>query len=105
MEANVQHTQVIQEMRAKIKKLEKENQTLQMKLISREVMIVRRYPISSSMHPFAAMDPWKAGKKHSMTRTRDSQGTVSSPSSSSVNKQNNKEKKFSRDSRTCYNSS
>ncbi|XP_023498193.2 putative coiled-coil domain-containing protein 195 [Equus przewalskii] len=159
MEANIQLMRVIQEMRAEINKLEKENQALRMKLASssqrapgsggesgdeREeevtdldnlrkapgqspavllhggistdsapamqehqgnVMIVRRYSVSSPIHSFAANDPWKAGKKHANNGILEAQGTVQSLACSSIKKQDNEEKMFAADSFTSNGSS
>ncbi|XP_073663074.1 putative coiled-coil domain-containing protein 195 [Tursiops truncatus] len=158
MEANVQLVRVIQEMRAEINKLEKENQALRMKLTSssqrtpgsggksgdekeeevtdlsklaevpgqspaalhggvstgtapavREhqgnVMIVRRYSISSPTHLLAANDPWKAGKKHPNCGILEAQRTVKSLACSSIKKQDNEEKMFAPDSFTSNGSS
>ncbi|KAF6361203.1 coiled-coil domain containing 195 [Rhinolophus ferrumequinum] len=158
MEANGQLLRVIQEMRAEIKKLEKENQALRMKLISNSqrtpesggqsadeweeevtdlgklgkapgqslatlhggistesapaiqehqgnVMIVRRYSISSPIHSFAANDPWKAGKRQPNSEILEAQGTVKSLACSSFKKQDNEEKIFADDSFTGNNSS
>ncbi|EPY83428.1 putative coiled-coil domain-containing protein 195 [Camelus ferus] len=158
MEANIQLMSVIQEMRAEIHKLEKENQALRMKLTSsgqrtpgsgresgdekeeevtdlgnpgkapgqppaarhggvstdsapavREqpgnVMIVRRYSISSPSHSLAANDPWKAGKKHPNCETVEAQGIVESSACSSIKKQDNEEKMFAPDSFTSSSSS
>ncbi|XP_047399209.1 putative coiled-coil domain-containing protein 195 [Sciurus carolinensis] len=136
MEANTQLLRVLQEMRAEISKLEKENQALRMKLASgrasgsggesgdeREeeacgpspaelradatparpehqgnVMIVRRYSISSSVHSFAANDPWKARKRHPNGGIVEAQGPVKSLTSSSVKKQDNEDKMLAADS-------
>ncbi|KAI5943624.1 putative coiled-coil domain-containing protein 195 [Manis javanica] len=150
MEANTQLLRVIQEMRAEMDKLEKENQALRMKLSSssqrtlgsgaesgdeREekvtdlgnlrkapgqppatlhggastdpapvqghqgnVMIVRRYSISSPVHSFAANDPWKAGKRHPNHGILESQGTVKSLVCASIKKADNEEKMFAADS-------
>uniref|UniRef100_A0A9L0JJ99 Coiled-coil domain containing 195 n=1 Tax=Equus asinus TaxID=9793 RepID=A0A9L0JJ99_EQUAS len=150
MEANIQLMRVIQEMRAEINKLEKENQALQMKLASssqrapgsggesgdeREeeapgqspavllhggistdsapamqehqgnVMIVRRYSVTSPIHSFAVNDPWKAGKKHANNGILEAQGTVQSLACSSIKKQDNEEKMFAADSFTSNGSS
>ncbi|XP_060158607.1 putative coiled-coil domain-containing protein 195 [Globicephala melas] len=158
MEANIQLMRVIQEMRAEINKLEKENQALRMKLTSssqrtpgsggksgdekeeevtdfsklaevpgqspaalhggistgtapavREhqgnVMIVRRYSISSPTHLLAANDPWKAGKKHPNCGILEAQRTVKSLACSSIKKQDNEEKMFAPDSFTSNGSS
>ncbi|KAL2775199.1 putative coiled-coil domain-containing protein 195 [Daubentonia madagascariensis] len=144
MEApNIQLLGVIQEMRAEIHKLEKENHALRMKLTSsnqrasgsggesgdeREeeapghspatlpgaistdsaapavqehqgnIMIVRRYSVSSSVHSSAVNDPWKAGKRHPNSRILDAQGTLKSLASSSIKKQDNEEEMFEADS-------
>ncbi|XP_019592176.2 putative coiled-coil domain-containing protein 195 isoform X2 [Rhinolophus sinicus] len=128
MEANGQLLRVIQEMRAEIKKLEKENQALRMKLISSSqrspesggqsadeweedvtdlgnVMIVRRYSLSSPIHSFAANDPWKAGKRQPNSDILEAQRTVKSLACSSFKKQDNEEKIFADDSFTGNNSS
>ncbi|XP_059962338.1 putative coiled-coil domain-containing protein 195 [Mesoplodon densirostris] len=158
MEANIQLMRVIQEMRAEINKLEKENQALRMKLTStsqrtpgsggksgdekeeevtdlgkfaevpgqspaalhggvstgmapavREhqgnVMIVRRYSISSPTHLLAAKDPWKAGEKHPNRGILEAQRTVKSLACSSIKKQDNEEKMFAPDSFTSNGSS
>uniref|UniRef100_A0A8C3WXC5 Coiled-coil domain containing 195 n=1 Tax=Catagonus wagneri TaxID=51154 RepID=A0A8C3WXC5_9CETA len=139
-EANIQLMRVIQEMRAEINKLEKENQALQMRLASscqrtpgsgeesgdekeeeasgqptalhggvstdstpamREhqgnVMIVRRYSISSPIHSLAVKDPWKAGKKHPNHGIPEAQETVKSPACSSIKKQDHGENVFAPD--------
>uniref|UniRef100_A0A8D2HPJ6 Coiled-coil domain containing 195 n=1 Tax=Urocitellus parryii TaxID=9999 RepID=A0A8D2HPJ6_UROPR len=134
MEANTQLLRVIQELRAEISKLEKENQALRMKLASGShraagsggdsgdegeeevhgpssaaphgdtptdatpttlehpgnVMIVRRYSISSSVHSFTANDPWKTRKRHP-------NGGMSL-TSSSVTKQDNQDRMLAADS-------
>uniref|UniRef100_A0A287DF20 Coiled-coil domain containing 195 n=1 Tax=Ictidomys tridecemlineatus TaxID=43179 RepID=A0A287DF20_ICTTR len=134
MESNTQLLTVIQELRAEISKLEKENQALRMKLASGShraagsggdsgdegeeevhgpssaaphgdtptdaapttlehqgnVMIVRRYSISSSVHSFTANDPWKTRKRHP-------NGGMS-PTSSSVTKQDNQDRMLAADS-------
>ncbi|XP_059558450.1 putative coiled-coil domain-containing protein 195 [Myotis daubentonii] len=158
MEANVQLMRVIQEMRAEINKLEKENQALRLKLTSssqrtpgsgghsedeREeevtdignlvkvpgqspatlhsvistdsepdaqqhqdnIMIVRRYSISSPVHSFAANDPWKSGKRHPSSRILEAQGMLKPLTCSSIKKQDNEEKAFAEDSFTNKSSS
>ncbi|XP_054442103.1 putative coiled-coil domain-containing protein 195 [Pteronotus mesoamericanus] len=153
MDANVQLMRVIQEMRAKINKLEKENQALRMKLTSSNqrtpgsevqsgdegeeevtdlgnlgkaprqspatlhgdistdaapdmhenqgnVMIVRRYSISSPIHSIAANDPWKTGKIHPSSRNIKAQATVQSVACSSIEKKDNDENIFAEDSFT-----
>uniref|UniRef100_A0A8C9QBJ3 Coiled-coil domain containing 195 n=1 Tax=Spermophilus dauricus TaxID=99837 RepID=A0A8C9QBJ3_SPEDA len=134
MESNTQLLRVIQELRAEISKLEKENQALRMKLASGShraagsggdsgdegeeevhgpssaaprgdtptdatpttqehqgnVMIVRRYSISSSVHSFTANDPWKTRKRHP-------NGGMSL-TCSSVTKQDNQDKILAADS-------
>uniref|UniRef100_A0A2K6LUW9 Coiled-coil domain containing 195 n=2 Tax=Rhinopithecus TaxID=542827 RepID=A0A2K6LUW9_RHIBE len=149
MEANIQLVRVIQEMRAEIHKLEKENQALRMKLTAssqkasgsggesgdeREeeapgqspatlqgavspdaapavqehqgnVMIVRRYSISSSVCSSAVNDPWKAGKSHSKSGILEAQGTLKSLACSPVKKQDMEEKVFATDSFTSNSTS
>ncbi|XP_054555165.1 putative coiled-coil domain-containing protein 195 [Talpa occidentalis] len=56
------------------------------------VMIVRRYSISSLFHSFAANDPWKAGKRHPHRGIPEAQGTIKSLACSSIKKQDNEEK-------------
>ncbi|KAM9249323.1 putative coiled-coil domain-containing protein 195 [Dugong dugon] len=65
-----------------------------------DVMIIRRYSISSSVLSFATIDPWKTGKKLPITGILKSQETVKSLVSSSVKKQDNEEKMFAADSYT-----
>ncbi|KAM4869571.1 coiled-coil domain-containing protein 195 [Urocitellus parryii] len=142
MEANTQLLRVIQELRAEISKLEKENQALCMKLASGShraagsggdsgdegeeevhgpssaaphgdtptdatpttlehpgnVMIVRRYSISSSVHSFTANDPWKTRKRHPNGGIVEAQGPVKSLTSSSVTKQDNQDRMLAADS-------
>ncbi|XP_027625684.1 putative coiled-coil domain-containing protein 195 [Tupaia chinensis] len=142
METNIQLMRVIQEMRAEMNKLEKENQALRMKLISRSpkvsgsggetgdereekahgqspatphgvvsieaepampahqdnVMIVRRYSVSSSGHSLAVNDPWKAEKLHPHCRILTAQGTVKSLACPSTKKQDNEGKMFTGES-------
>ncbi|KAM5267083.1 putative coiled-coil domain-containing protein 195 isoform 1-T1 [Hipposideros larvatus] len=151
MEGNSQLLRVIQEMRAEINKLEKENQTLRMKLISSSqrtpgsrgqsadaweeevsdpgklgkapgqslatlhggvstesapavqehqgnVMIVRRYSVSSPIHSFAANDPWKAEKRQPNNGILEARGTVKSLACPSIKKQDNEEKMLTEDS-------
>uniref|UniRef100_A0A8D1ZBM9 Coiled-coil domain containing 195 n=1 Tax=Sus scrofa TaxID=9823 RepID=A0A8D1ZBM9_PIG len=140
MEENIPLTRVIQDMRAEINKLEKENQALRMKLAARSqrtpdsggesgdekeeevpgqpaafhegvstdstpamrehqgnVMIVRRYSISSPIHSLAVKDPWKAGKKHPNHGIPEVQGTVKWLGCSSIKKQDHGEKMFAPD--------
>ncbi|XP_032209787.1 putative coiled-coil domain-containing protein 195 [Mustela erminea] len=157
MEANIQFIRIIQEMRAEINKLKKENQVLQMKLASssqrtpgpsgesedeREeevtdlgnlekasekspatlhggvsidaapavlehqgnVMIVRRYSISSPIHSFAANDPWKPEERHPKSGILGTQGRVKSLACSSIKKQDNEENLFAADSLTSTSS-
>ncbi|XP_045852909.1 putative coiled-coil domain-containing protein 195 [Meles meles] len=157
MEANIQFIRIIQEMRAEINKLKKENQVLRMKLTSssqrtlgprgeseddREeevtdlgnlekasekspatlhgdvsidaapavhehqgnVMIVRRYSISTPIHSFAANDPWKPRERHPKSGILGAQGRVKSLACSSIKKQNNEEKMFAEDSLTSTSS-
>ncbi|XP_057600649.1 putative coiled-coil domain-containing protein 195 [Hippopotamus amphibius kiboko] len=158
MEANTQLMRVIQEMRAEINKLEKENQALRMKLTSssqrtpgsggeskdekedeitdlgnlgeapgqspaalhsgvstdsapavREhqgnVMIVRRYSISSPTHSLPANDSWKAGEKHPKRGILEAQRAVKSLAYSSIKKQDNEKQMFAPDSFTSNDSS
>uniref|UniRef100_A0A7N5KMC2 Coiled-coil domain containing 195 n=1 Tax=Ailuropoda melanoleuca TaxID=9646 RepID=A0A7N5KMC2_AILME len=148
MEANIQFVRIIQEMRAEINKLKKENQVLRKKLTSssqrtpgpsgesgdemeeeasekspatlhggvsidaapavRErqgnVMIVRRYSISSPVHSFAANDPWKAGERYQKSGILEAQGRVKSLACSSIKKHDNEEQMFAADSLTSTNS-
>uniref|UniRef100_A0A8C2NKT2 Coiled-coil domain containing 195 n=1 Tax=Capra hircus TaxID=9925 RepID=A0A8C2NKT2_CAPHI len=143
MAANDHLVRVIQEMRAEIHKLEKENQALRMKLtlssqrtpgsggesgdekeeeVPRQspaalhggvasdsapgvrehqgnVMIVRRYSISSPIHSSTTSDPWKTRRRHPNCGILEVQGTVKSLVSS-VKKQDNEEKMFTSDSFT-----
>uniref|UniRef100_A0A8C6BK65 Coiled-coil domain containing 195 n=1 Tax=Monodon monoceros TaxID=40151 RepID=A0A8C6BK65_MONMO len=69
------------------------------------VMIVRRYSISSPTHLLAANDPWKAGKKHPNHGILEAQRTVKSLECSSIKKQDNEEKMFAPDSFTSNGSS
>uniref|UniRef100_A0A8C9CBD1 Coiled-coil domain containing 195 n=1 Tax=Phocoena sinus TaxID=42100 RepID=A0A8C9CBD1_PHOSS len=69
------------------------------------VMIVRRYSISSPTHLLAANDPWKAGKKHPNHGILEAQRTVKSLACSSIKKQDNEEKMFAPDSFTSNGSS
>uniref|UniRef100_A0A8C5L5B0 Predicted gene 45261 n=1 Tax=Jaculus jaculus TaxID=51337 RepID=A0A8C5L5B0_JACJA len=139
MEANTQLMRIIQEMRAEINKLERENSALRVKLASvsqpapgsggqsdgrkeavrgssppalhgatstdstpagqehqDNVMIVRRYSTSSSVHSLAAKDPWEA-------RNRDP--GVTSLACSSTKKQGNEEKMLAANSPRGNNSS
>ncbi|XP_049744284.1 putative coiled-coil domain-containing protein 195 [Elephas maximus indicus] len=66
------------------------------------VMIIRRYSISSSVNSFAAIDPWKTGKRLPSTGILKPQGTFKSLVSSSVKKQDNEEKMFAADSCTSH---
>ncbi|KAK2508923.1 hypothetical protein MC885_012781 [Smutsia gigantea] len=68
------------------------------------VMIVRRYSISSRVHSFAANDPWKAGKRHPNHGILESQGTVKSLACTSIKKEDNEEKMFAADSFASDNS-
>uniref|UniRef100_A0A8P0T8K2 Coiled-coil domain containing 195 n=1 Tax=Canis lupus familiaris TaxID=9615 RepID=A0A8P0T8K2_CANLF len=148
MEANIQFVRIIQEMRAEINKLEKENHVLRMKLTSssqrtpgpsREsgvekeeeasekspatlhggastgaapavhehqdnVMIVRRYSISSPIHSFTAKDPRKGGERHLKSGILEAQRRVKSLACSSVKKQDNEEEMFVADSLTSTSS-
>ncbi|KAM7247601.1 hypothetical protein CapIbe_001554 [Capra ibex] len=150
MAANDHLVRVIQEMRAEIHKLEKENQALRMKLtlssqrtpgsggesgdekevtdlgnleeVPRQspaalhggvasdsapgvrehqgnVMIVRRYSISSPIHSSTTSDPWKTRRRHPNCGILEVQGTLKSLVSS-VKKQDNEEKMFTSDSFT-----
>ncbi|XP_043766485.1 putative coiled-coil domain-containing protein 195 [Cervus elaphus] len=150
MAANIHLMKVIQEMRAEIHKLEKENQALRMKLTlssqrtpgsggesgeekedtdlgnleevprrspaalhgvvatdsapgvrehEGNVMIVRRYSISSPILSLAASDPWKSRRKHPNCGLLEVQGRVKSLVSS-IKKQDNEEKMFTSDSFT-----
>ncbi|XP_058157239.1 putative coiled-coil domain-containing protein 195 [Dasypus novemcinctus] len=158
MEANIQLTRVIQEMRAEVDRLEKENQALRVRLTARgqrasgwrggagdkreeeardlgslekppgpspsvlhrnvptpsapteqehqgNVMIVRRYFISSPVHSFAANDPWKPEKYHPNSGIPETHRTVKSLAGSSEKKQDNEEKTFVADSFTNNKSS
>ncbi|XP_060223823.1 putative coiled-coil domain-containing protein 195 [Meriones unguiculatus] len=141
MDPSTRLTQIIQEMRVEINRLEKENHDLRVKLISisqtatssgREsedemeegacgqspgtihggvpvdstpavqehqgnVMIVRRYAISPSVHSYAANDPWKAGNRLS------SDGPALAWSS--TRKQDNEEKMLAADAYSINSSS
>ncbi|KAB0361584.1 hypothetical protein FD754_005740 [Muntiacus muntjak] len=149
MAANIHLMKVIQEMRAEIHKLEKENQALRMKLTlssqrtpgsggepgdekedtdlgnleevpgrspaahgvtatdsapgvrehEGNVMIVRRYSISSPIHSLTASDPWKTRRKHPNCGLLEVQGRVKSLASS-IKKQDNEGKMFTSDSFT-----
>uniref|UniRef100_A0AC11C5D2 Coiled-coil domain containing 195 n=1 Tax=Ovis aries TaxID=9940 RepID=A0AC11C5D2_SHEEP len=143
MAANDHLMRVIQEMRAEIHKLEKENQALRMKLTlssqrtpgsggesgdekeeevpgqspaalhggvasdsapgvrehQGNVMIVRRYSISSPIHSSTTSDPWKTRRRHPNCGILEVQGMVKSLASS-VKKQDNEEKMFTSDSFT-----
>ncbi|KAM6151939.1 putative coiled-coil domain-containing protein 195 [Erethizon dorsatum] len=73
---------------------------------SGDVMIVRRYSISSPAHSFARNDPWKtrdhsgtqAINKHSDNGVLEAQGAVNSLACSSVKKQDNEERMLAADS-------
>ncbi|KAM5324770.1 putative coiled-coil domain-containing protein 195 [Glossophaga mutica] len=67
------------------------------------VMIVRRYSVSSPIHLFAAKDPWKPGKRHPNSRNLEAQGTVQSLACSSIKKKDNEEKMLAEDSFTSKN--
>ncbi|XP_062949373.1 putative coiled-coil domain-containing protein 195 [Cynocephalus volans] len=69
------------------------------------VMIVRRYSISSPVHSLAANDPWKAGKRHPNRRILEAQGTAKSLACSSIKTQDNKEEMLAEDSFTSNSSS
>ncbi|XP_049624882.1 putative coiled-coil domain-containing protein 195 [Suncus etruscus] len=58
------------------------------------VMIVRRYCISSSTHSFAKNDPWETVKRYLKYGTLGSQGTVKSLVCSSIKKQEKEENMF-----------
>uniref|UniRef100_A0A2K5S609 Coiled-coil domain containing 195 n=1 Tax=Cebus imitator TaxID=2715852 RepID=A0A2K5S609_CEBIM len=149
MEASIQLMRVIQEMRAEIHKLEKENQALRMKLAARSqrasgsggesgdereeeapgqspatlqcavstdaapaiqerqgnVMIVRRYSISSSICSSAVNDPWKAGKRYPKSKILEAQGPLKSLACSPIKKQDSEEKVFAADSFTSNSTS
>ncbi|XP_047725797.1 putative coiled-coil domain-containing protein 195 [Prionailurus viverrinus] len=154
MDANSQFLRIIQEMRAEISKLKKENQFLRMTLTSsslrisggpcresgdqreeevtdpgdlgktsekspatlssgvstdaapagREhqgnVMIVRRYSISSPVHSFAARDLWKAGERHLKSGILDARGRVKPLVCSSIKKEDKEEEMLAADSLT-----
>uniref|UniRef100_A0A8C9M5C5 Coiled-coil domain containing 195 n=1 Tax=Panthera tigris altaica TaxID=74533 RepID=A0A8C9M5C5_PANTA len=145
MDANSQFLRIIQEMRAEISKLKKENQFLRMTLTSstlrtsggpcresgdqreeeasekspatlysavstdaapagREhqgnVMIVRRYSISSPVHSFAAHDLWKAGARHPKSGILDARGRVKPPACFSIKKEDKEEEVLAADSLT-----
>ncbi|XP_045707346.1 putative coiled-coil domain-containing protein 195 [Phyllostomus hastatus] len=153
MDAHVQLVRAVQEMRAKINTLEKENQALRLMLASNNqrtpgsegqsgdegeedvtdsgdlgkvpgqppatlhdaistdtapdvhanqgnVMIVRRYSVSSPIHLFAAKDPWTPGKRHAHSRNLEARGTVQSLACSSIKKKDNEEKLLAEDSFT-----
>ncbi|XP_060479890.1 coiled-coil domain-containing protein 195 [Panthera onca] len=154
MDANSQFLRIIQEMRAEISKLKKENQFLRMTLTSsslrtsggpcresgdqreeevtdpcdlgktsekspatlysavstdaapagREhqgnVMIVRRYSISSPVHSFAAHDLWKAGARHPKSGILDARGRVKPLACSSIKKEDKEEEVLAADSLT-----
>ena len=63
------------------------------------VMIVRRYSISSPIHSSTTSDPWKTRRRHPNCGILEVQGTVKSLASS-VKKQDNEEKMFTSDSFT-----
>ncbi|XP_073925661.1 putative coiled-coil domain-containing protein 195 [Castor canadensis] len=69
------------------------------------VMIVRRYSVSSSVHSFAANDPWKSRNRHANSGIPEARGTVRSPAYSSTKKQDNEEKMLVADSSGSNNSS
>uniref|UniRef100_A0A8I5YL86 Coiled-coil domain containing 195 n=1 Tax=Pongo abelii TaxID=9601 RepID=A0A8I5YL86_PONAB len=64
------------------------------------VMMVRRYSISSSVCSSAANDPWKAGKSHPKSRILEAQGTLKSLACSPIKNQDMEEKVFATDSFT-----
>ncbi|XP_034498472.1 putative coiled-coil domain-containing protein 195 [Ailuropoda melanoleuca] len=68
------------------------------------VMIVRRYSISSPVHSFAANDPWKAGERYQKSGILEAQGRVKSLACSSIKKHDNEEQMFAADSLTSTNS-
>uniref|UniRef100_A0A8B9XMZ6 Coiled-coil domain containing 195 n=1 Tax=Bos mutus grunniens TaxID=30521 RepID=A0A8B9XMZ6_BOSMU len=63
------------------------------------VMIVRRYSISSLIHSSTTSDPWKTRRRHPNCGILEVQGTVKSLASS-VKKQDSEEKMFTSDSFT-----
>lgn len=69
------------------------------------VMIVRRYSVSSPIHSFAAKDPWKPGKGHPNSRNLGAQGTFQSLACSLIKKKDNEEKMLAEDSFTSKNRS
>ncbi|XP_066201522.1 putative coiled-coil domain-containing protein 195 [Saccopteryx leptura] len=62
------------------------------------VMIIRRYSISSPTHPFVPNIPWKSGERHPNGRILEARGVVKSLACSSIKKQDNEEKMFVEDS-------
>uniref|UniRef100_A0A673SPD6 Coiled-coil domain containing 195 n=1 Tax=Suricata suricatta TaxID=37032 RepID=A0A673SPD6_SURSU len=56
------------------------------------IMIVRRYSISSSVHSLAAHDPWKAGERYPKSGILEAQGRIKPLAWPSVKKQDNEEK-------------
>nr|XP_045003308.1 putative coiled-coil domain-containing protein 195 [Jaculus jaculus] len=148
MEANTQLMRIIQEMRAEINKLERENSALRVKLASvsqpapgsggqsdgrkeavrgssppalhgatstdstpagqehqDNVMIVRRYSTSSSVHSLAAKDPWEARNRDPGGGILEAPGAVTSLACSSTKKQGNEEKMLAANSPRGNNSS
>ncbi|XP_058520243.1 putative coiled-coil domain-containing protein 195 [Ochotona princeps] len=62
------------------------------------VMIVRRYFISSSVHSFGANDARKAGKRHLDTKVLRAPATVKPLGCSSIEKEDSEENMFAEDS-------
>ncbi|KAM5229127.1 putative coiled-coil domain-containing protein 195 [Ctenodactylus gundi] len=63
-----------------------------------DVMIVRRYSVSSPAHSFAASDPWKARNKLPNREMLEAKGAVKSLACPSIKKQDNEEKLLAADS-------
>ncbi|XP_073760221.1 putative coiled-coil domain-containing protein 195 [Callorhinus ursinus] len=64
------------------------------------VMIVRRYSISSPIHSFATNDPWETKERHPKSGILEAQGRVKSLACSSIKNQDNKKEMFAADSLT-----
>ncbi|XP_056664466.1 putative coiled-coil domain-containing protein 195 [Monodelphis domestica] len=60
--------------------------TLALKESKGNIMTVRRYTISSSVHSFEANENCKSGKRHLSSRILDAQGIMKSPARSPVTK-------------------
>ncbi|XP_068960496.1 putative coiled-coil domain-containing protein 195 [Petaurus breviceps papuanus] len=66
---------------------------LAMKEPKGNIMTVRRYTISSSVHSFAAHEHYKSGKRHPSSRILEAQGIMKSPACSPVTKPVNEDGK------------